>query len=62
MHIVAHKTRVTGHFNIFVIYQGVALEGPKGSKIFCELSSTGILESGSSFKGEDSVYFLSDHQ
>lgn len=45
-----------------MIYQGIALEGPKGNKSFCELSSAGVLESGSACKGEDSVYFLSDHQ
>ena len=62
MHVVVHKTGVTGHFIIFVIHQGIALEGPKGSKIFCELRSVGILESGSACKDEDSIYFLSDHQ
>lgn len=54
---MVYKTRVTGHFNIFVIHQGTALEGPKGSKIFCEWASAGVSESGSARKGEDNVYF-----
>lgn len=61
MHIVVHKIRVTGHFNIFVIHQSFALEGPKGNKVSCELSSAGVLESGSACKDEDSMYFLRDH-
>lgn len=58
---MVHKIRVTGTFNIFVIHQCFALEGPKGNKIFCELGSSRVSESGAACKDEDNVYFLSDH-